>query len=72
MTEGGSARSDQIRTAIASPPMPAASPPQGGRRGFTRRSPKGELLRLCEVGNRDEPRRLERGHRVDHVGHLVN
>ena len=37
----GSSDSDQIGLEMGSPPLPSASPPQGGRRGLTHRSPRG-------------------------------
>ena len=40
---GGSAASDQIGLEMGSPPLPSASPPQGGRRGLIQRSPSGRI-----------------------------
>ncbi len=75
VTEGGSAASDQIGTAIGSSPLPAASPPRGGgRRGLNQRSLPEGSSGLTQVSPLRGSRRTLHSHEVSpelpmHGGH---
>ena len=47
MTEGGSSHGDQIGLEMGSPPLPTASPPQGGEGDLIKGLRKGERFRVA-------------------------